>query len=82
VKPEDLSMKPACLRLSQCFLASLVFGGAAWATSLPFDFVHHGHFQRMMHMGDTAGRVAMSALSQRPGTWGVGATEGLEGEIV
>jgi hypothetical protein len=55
---------------------------AAWAGSLPFDFVHHGHFQHMMHTGNTAGQVTLSALPQPSGTWGVGATAGLKGEIV
>jgi alpha-acetolactate decarboxylase len=59
-----------------------LLAGAAWAASLPFDFVHHGHFQRMMHTGHTAGNVVLSALPQAGGTWGVGATAGLKGEIV
>ena len=54
----------------------------AWASTLPFDTVVHGHFKRMMHSGDTRGQVALSALPQLPGRWGVGALEGLRGEIV
>lgn len=62
--------------------AVLLMAGAAWATVLPFGFVHHGHFQRMMHSGDTAGQVDLAALPQPAGTWGLGATAGLKGEIV
>jgi alpha-acetolactate decarboxylase len=36
----------------------------------------------MMHKGDTSGQVQLSALPQRPGAWGLGATAGLQGEIV
>jgi alpha-acetolactate decarboxylase len=60
----------------------VLLAGAACTSSLPFDFVHHGHFQRMMHTGDTSGQVSLAALPQQPGTWGVGATAGLKGEIV
>ena len=75
-------MKSRRRRPVRWVLASVLLAGAAWATGLPFAFVHHGHFQRMMHTGDTAGQVALSALPQQPGTWGVGATAGLKGEIV
>jgi alpha-acetolactate decarboxylase len=54
----------------------------ALATALPFKFMHYGHFQRMMHTGDTGGKFALSDLSQQPGTWGLGATGGLKGEII
>jgi alpha-acetolactate decarboxylase len=70
------------LRPAHGLLSCLVFAGLVWASGLPFSFVHHGHFQRMMQSGDTAGQVALLALPQQPGTWGVGATAGLEGEIV
>lgn len=75
-------MKPGRLRPARWVLAPVLIVGAAWANGLPFDFVHHGHFGRMMHTGDTGGQVALSALPQQPGTWGVGATAGLKGEIV
>jgi alpha-acetolactate decarboxylase len=75
-------MKPGFLRPMRWTLAPVLLAGAAWASSLPFDFVHHGHFQRMMHTGDTGGQVSLAALPQQPGTWGVGATAGLKGEIV
>jgi alpha-acetolactate decarboxylase len=75
-------MEFAHLRAARWSLACALFAGAAWASGLPFSFVHHGNFQRMMHTGDTAGQVELSALSQQPGTWGLGATAGLKGEIV
>jgi alpha-acetolactate decarboxylase len=75
-------MEFAHLRAARWSLACALFAGAAWASGLPFSFVHHGNFQRMLHTGDTAGQVALSALPQQPGTWGVGATAGLKGEIV
>jgi hypothetical protein len=68
--------------LPVALLAVFLAVGAAWASGLPWAFVHHGNFQRMMHSGNTAGQVALSALPQAPGTWGVGATAGLKGEIV
>jgi alpha-acetolactate decarboxylase len=54
----------------------------ALATALPFKFMHYGHFQRMMHTGDTGGKIALGDLSQKPGTWGLGAAAGLKGEII
>ena len=61
---------------------ALACATAVAATSLPWGFVHHGDFRRMAHTGDTAGKVALAALPQLPGTWGVGASAGLRGEIV
>ncbi|MCZ7561918.1 MAG: acetolactate decarboxylase [Burkholderiaceae bacterium] len=75
-------MKLLRLRPVHGLLTCLLLAGATWASGLPFSFVHHGNFQRMMHTGDTAGQVALSALPQQPGTWGLGAAAGLEGEIV
>jgi alpha-acetolactate decarboxylase len=63
-------------------IAALLLGCGAWAVTLPHGFVHHGNFQRMMHTGNASGQVALAALSQQSGTWGVGATAGLKGEIV
>jgi hypothetical protein len=63
-------------------IAALLLGSLAWASNLPFDFQHHGNFQRMMHTGNTPGQVTLAALPQHVGTWGVGATDGLKGEIV
>lgn len=60
----------------------LLTAGLAIAAGLPFDFTHAGNFKRMNHTGDTTGRAAVGSLSQEPGTWGVGATAGLKGEII
>jgi alpha-acetolactate decarboxylase len=76
-----LSSRPA-RGLPVALLAVFLALGVAWASGLPWAFVHHGNFQRMMHSGNTAGQAALSALPQAPGTWGVGATAGLKGEIV
>lgn len=54
----------------------------ALAASLPFAFTHVGNFRHMSHTGDTAGKAALASLPQLPGTWGLGATAGLEGEII
>ena len=75
-------MKVRRPRPAHWILACVLFASAAWASSLPSDFVHHGHFKRMMHSGDTSGQVVLAALPQQGATWGVGATEGLRGEIV
>lgn len=70
------------LRPGPALAFALLIAGAAWASSLPFSFVHHGSFKRLMHTGDTTGQVALDALPQPGGTWGVGAMAGLTGEIV
>lgn len=69
------------------FVAALLIAGAALACApqtfaQPTDFVHHGHFRRMMHTGDTGGRIELSALPVGSGHWGVGATAGLTAEVV
>ncbi len=60
--------------------ATTLLAGLASAAAL--DFIHHGDFRRMMHSGRTAGVVDLAALPQGPGQWGLGATAGLQGEIV
>lgn len=60
----------------------LLTAGLAIAAGLPFDFTHTGNFKRMSHTGDTTGQATVGSLSQEPGTWGVGATAGLKGEII
>lgn len=75
-------MKPRKLPPRHGLIAALLLAGSAWASSLPFAFVHHGNFQRMMHTGNASGVIALMALPQQSGTWGVGATAGLKGEIV
>jgi len=62
--------------------AAALAASACSASPLPFDFIHHGHFQKMMHSGDSGGRVRLADLPQAPGTWGLGAVAGLTGEIV
>lgn len=75
-------MKSCQLRPRHGLIAALLLAGAALASGLPFGFVHHGNFQRMMHTGNASGQVVLAALPQQGGTWGVGATAGLKGEIV
>lgn len=75
-------MKFRPLPLRHAVIGVLLVAGWAWASTLPFAFVHHGSFQRMVHSGNTSGQVALAALAQQGGTWGVGATAGLKGEIV
>ena len=70
------------LPLRHAVIGALLVAGWALASTLPFSFVHHGSFQRMMHSGNTSGQVALAAVAQQGGTWGVGATAGLKGEIV
>lgn len=60
--------------------ATALLAGIASAAAL--DFIHHGDFRRMMHSGRTAGVVDLATLPQGPGQWGLGATAGLQGEIV
>ena len=45
-------------------------------------FESFGNFSRMMQTGDTTANVKLSSLKATPGTWGVGALEGLTGEII
>lgn len=73
---------PSLTSTLRWLLAGIAAAGTAWAAGLPLGFTHHGNFQRMVHSGDTEGQVALAALPQQPGTWGVGALAGLQGEIV
>lgn len=75
-----MSFKPTSYRMAVVIVALLM--GAAWAGALPFAFVHHGNFKHMMQTGDASGQVDLGALPQEPGTWGLGATGDLLGEIV
>lgn len=63
-------------------LPVLLACAAALATALPLAFTHVGSFRHMSHTGDTAGQARLASLPQQPGTWGLGATAGLKGEIV
>jgi alpha-acetolactate decarboxylase len=56
--------------------------GVTLAASGPFEFFHAGNFKRMTHTGDTGGVAAVASLPQAGGTWGVGATAGLKGEMI
>lgn len=58
-------------------LPVLLACAAALATALPFAFTHVGSFRHMSHTGDTAGQARLASLPQQPGTWGLGATAGL-----
>lgn len=73
----------ALRRWRRHLVAAISLGAAVvvWA-ALPAGFSHHGNFQQMVRSGDTAGRVALAALPQQPGFWGVGATAGLRGELI
>lgn len=75
-------MKPLHRSYRFGLMAALLLTGVVWASSLPFDFIHHGNFKRMMHTADTRGTVALASLPQPEGAWGVGAIAGLKGEIV
>jgi hypothetical protein len=75
-------MKFRPMMLRHVAIVALLAVGWAWAGTLPFGFVHHGNFERMMRSGNASGQVALAALAQLDGTWGVGATAGLKGEIV
>jgi alpha-acetolactate decarboxylase len=77
-----MSMKLLRMRPAYGLLTCLLFAGLVSASGLRLSVLHHGNFQRTMHTGDTAGQVALSVLPQQSGTWGVGATAGLRGEIV
>jgi alpha-acetolactate decarboxylase len=69
--------RPAAVWLTFGLLAA---AAGAWAASS--GLFHVGNFRRMMHTGDTAGQKALAQVPQQAGTWGVGATGGLKGEIV
>ncbi|MBL8326264.1 MAG: hypothetical protein JNJ89_15035 [Rubrivivax sp.] len=62
--------------------AAAVVLAACAAAPLPAGFTHAGSFQQMMHSGEVGGRVTLAALATPPGTWGVGATAGLKGELL
>jgi hypothetical protein len=63
-------------------LCAAAAAGLLLAAALPMDFIRHGNFRRMVHMGETQGVVALAALPSEPGRWGLGATAGLKGELV
>lgn len=77
-----LKCKTLCRAAATLALVTGLAAFAAFAAMLPFDFTHVGNFKHMTHTGDTAGKTTLASLPQQPGTWGVGATAGLKGELV
>ena len=63
-------------------LGAIFFAAGIAIASQQFDFQVVGHFKKMMHSGDTAAKSTVQELLKGPGTWGVGAMAGLEGEIL
>ena len=59
-----------------------LFTTEAHALAQCSEFESFGDFSRMMKTGDTTAKVKLFTLKVTPGTWGVGALEGLEGEII
>ena len=69
------------LRLSLLTLFFLLW--AFWAAaSEPFDVRVFGNFERMSQTGDTQGVVKLREILTLPGSFGLGALEGLQGEIL
>jgi len=65
------------------FAMSAIFASASIAIAAQqFDFQVVGHFKKMMHSGDTTAKSTVKELLKGPGTWGVGAMAGLQGEIL
>lgn len=65
------------------FLIALGLGTAGLVLAAnAIDFFHAGNFKRMSHTGNTAGVATLASLPQATGTWGVGATAGLKGEVI
>jgi alpha-acetolactate decarboxylase len=54
---------------------------AFWAAAEPFDVRVFGNFERMSHSGDTQGVVKLQEIPRLPGFYGLGALDGLRGEI-
>ena len=66
------------------FLLILFFSlwGFWVAASEPFDVHVFGNFERMSKAGDTRGVVKLREIPTLPGSYGLGALEGLRGEIL
>jgi alpha-acetolactate decarboxylase len=67
------------LSFSTLFFSLWAFGAAA---SEPFDVRVFGNFERMLHSGDTRGAVKLREILTLPGSYGLGALDGLRGEIL
>jgi alpha-acetolactate decarboxylase len=66
------------------FVLTLFFSlWAFWAVaSEPFDVRVFGNFERMSQTGDTRGVVKLREILTLPGSYGLGALDGLRGEIL
>jgi alpha-acetolactate decarboxylase len=62
------------------FLSFAFSAGAA--NERPFHIEVYGNFKRMLHKGDTSGKVALASISNSAGTYGIGAMADLRGEIL
>jgi len=72
-------MKHLRLPLLALFFSLWAFGAVA---SEPFDVRVFGNFERMLHSGDARGAVKLREILTLPGSYGLGALEGLRGEIL
>jgi len=55
---------------------------AFWAAAEPFDVRVFGNFERMSQTGDTQGVIKLREILTLPGSYGLGALDGLRGEIM
>jgi alpha-acetolactate decarboxylase len=53
-----------------------------WAAAEPFDVRVFGNFERMSRTGDTRGVIKLREILRPPGSYGLGALDGLRGEIL
>jgi alpha-acetolactate decarboxylase len=53
-----------------------------WAAAEPFDVRAFGNFEHMSRTGDTQGVVKLQEILALPGAYGLGALDGLRGEIL
>jgi hypothetical protein len=60
------------------WFSSTVLAGERW----PFGVSAYGNFTHMLHAGDVSGKVSLASIPRSPGTYGVGALAGLQGEIL
>jgi alpha-acetolactate decarboxylase len=72
-------MKHVRLSFSTLFFSLWAFWAVA---SEPFDVRVFGNFERMSQTGDTQGVVKLREILALPGSYGLGALEGLRGEIL
>jgi alpha-acetolactate decarboxylase len=72
-------MKHIRLSFLTLFFSVWAFGAVA---SEPFDVRAFGNFQRMSQTGDTRGAVKLREILTLPGSYGLGALDGLRGEIL